>query len=192
MAIGAKPAGAALLVEPRMMRRKIAVKTISAISAGDQRVAAGRGLGIAVRGEAARGKARDLREDEEGDEGAEEAADDLRDPVGDEVLVLEAARDREAERDRRIEVAAGNAAHREGHREDREARGERDADPADADLRHAGRADRARADGKDEPEGAECFGGQFSDHWKAPKCNGANASAVPNRGNNVARYFGAD
>ncbi|KAG1244111.1 hypothetical protein G6F46_015292 [Rhizopus delemar] len=57
---------------------------------------------------------------------------DLRDHIGQDVLGGEPAAGKEADRDRRIEVAAGDMAHRERHRQHRQSECQRDACEADA------------------------------------------------------------
>ena len=59
-------------------------------------------------------------------ERGEDGRDDLREPVGRREHGLDPPRDEEAERDRRVEVPAGDVADRRGHHADHEAVRERD------------------------------------------------------------------
>ena len=67
------------------------------------------------------------------------------------------ARDHQAERDRRVEMAARNAAHRIGHGQNRQAEGEADPEPADADIEIAGGQHGRTAAAEHQPESAEKF-----------------------------------
>ena len=65
---------------------------------------------------------------------------------------------------RRIEVTAGNVADGIGHREHGQAEGERDANPADADIRKAGCENGTAAAAEYEPESSKGFSDQFVFH----------------------------
>src|SRR6056297_1855912 len=129
-----------------------------------QSVAARRKRAEPVGGEAPGRPARRTGCDGVEEDRGDEPADDLRDPVERHLGPGEAAADREAERHGRVEVAAGDVADRVGHRQDREAEGERDAHEADAQFGKAGGEDGTAATAEYEPEGAEGFGCEFLDH----------------------------
>ena len=136
MAIGAKPAGALPCVAPMMMNRNIIVSTTSASEAGDQAVLARRVLAVAVGREAlgeveARRAAGDQRT---APRRAIDRADHLRDDIGADVLRREAPAGGKPDRHGRVEVAARDVADGVGHRQHRQAEGERDAEEPDADL----------------------------------------------------------
>ena len=129
-------AGARPSVAPRMMSRKKNVITTSPTKRGDQRVAAGRVLAVAVRGEAAAvSKPGFAAGDDEQDARAGDGAQHLRDDV------RRRARDAGTRRPAtRPSVTAGFRWQPEmcpmaiGHRQHGESEGERDAEQADADL----------------------------------------------------------
>ncbi len=127
--------------------------------AGDQAVLAGRVRAVAVGGKAL-GEIEPRGTDRDGVEGCggDDGADDLRDGVGQDVLPGEAAACRQANRDGRVEVTARDVADGIGHREHRQAEGERHAEQADAHVREAGSDHGAAATSEGEPEGADALG----------------------------------
>ena len=161
MAMPAKPAGALRAGRAEDDEDEARGQDELDQEAGEEAVAAGRVGAVAVRGEAAGGPVGLAGGDEVEDDRGDEAADHLGDPVGDELAPGEAAADGEAERDRRVEVAAGDRADGVGHGEHGQAEGERDAGEADAELGEAGGEHGAAAAAEHEPEGAECLGSKF-------------------------------
>ena len=149
IAIGAKPAGARLSVAPRMMIRKNEGHHDLGDERRDQRVAARRVLAVAVARRSRRTsiEARRLplamtysdaarRRSRRGPARRCRAASSR----------AESGRRPEADRDGRIEVAAGDVADRVRHRQDGQAERERDAEQADADARETRpRAPRCRS-----------------------------------------------
>ena len=79
----------------------------------------------------------------------------LRRPVGPDQPGLEPPRRREAQRHRRVEMPARDAADRIGHAQHRQPEGQRDPQQSDPDLRHARRDHRAAAASQHQPERAD-------------------------------------
>ena len=99
-----------------------------------------------------------------------DARDDLGGDVGGRLLPGDAPPGGRAERDGRVEVAAGDVADGVGHGQDGQTEGQGDTDEADAELDVVGGVDdlggehgRAGA-AEDEPEGAESLGAQAGGH----------------------------
>ncbi|MBB3934225.1 hypothetical protein GGR05_000336 [Aureimonas phyllosphaerae] len=164
IAIGAKLPDAAVAVDSRMMMRKKAVRTNSIRKADPEAVAARRVHPIAVGREATGSEVGLAGRDRIEDDSAEDAAKHLRQPVGAELVPREAAGHRKAQRNGRVEMTTGDAADGVGHRENRQAKRQRDAGKADAELREACGKNGASAPSENEPEGAESFGGELPEH----------------------------
>ena len=159
MAMGAKPLGARSSVAPRMTRRKKAVRSTSADEAGEEGVAAGGVVGVAVGGEAAgEGEAGFAACDDVEDAGGCDGPEDLGDDVGGQLGDGEAPGGDQADGDSGVEMAAGDVADGEGHGEDGEAEGEGHTDEADSQVGEGCCEDGAAATAEDKPEGAEELG----------------------------------
>jgi hypothetical protein len=133
---------------------------------GDERrgqvEAAGGVLAVAVGGEAALGDAEaglpggdQVQRRRRRDRG-EHLSRDVR---GDEAA-LDPATDPQPDRHGGVEVSARGVPERVGHREDRQAEGERDAEQSDADVLDARGEDGGAAPPEDEPERADELGGE--------------------------------
>ncbi|GCA97269.1 hypothetical protein NCCNTM_09040 [Mycolicibacterium sp. NCC-Tsukiji] len=92
------------------------------------------------------------------DSAGDESADHLGDPVQGERFPLDPAGQRRAERDRRIEMTAGDGAERVDARQYREAESDCDTEESDADrgvFGGVGGKDRGAATAEDQSEGAD-------------------------------------
>src|SRR5271155_953134 len=94
--------------------------------------------------------------------GSHDSADYLRDDVGNDVGALEAIARPQSDRDRRIDVAAGDAADSVDHRQKGQAKGNRHPGKSDAELRKGRGQHRATASAEHQPKGAEKLGRQPS------------------------------
>ena len=125
--------------------------------AGQQRVAARRVLGVAVRRQAAGSdvEAGLAAGDHQQHARPDDPADHLRHDVRQQLRGREPLASPQPHRDGRIEVAARDVPDRVRHRQDGEPEGERDAKPADPDVRERRRQHRAPAPAEHQPERAE-------------------------------------
>ncbi len=113
---------------------------------------------VAVRGKAIGQRKIDIAlHDLQKHKGGQCRAEQLRQPIKSEFSPWEAPRDREAERDGRIEVPPGDRPKSVGAGQNREAECEGDTHKSDAELRKSGRYQRAPDTAENQPERSEKF-----------------------------------
>ena len=125
--------------------------------AGHQAVLARAQRAVAVGGEAAQNEVRLAGSNHIQDRRRGNGADNLCEPIGDDVAGLEASGGPKADRNGRVEMAAGDMSHGIGHGQHRQAERQRHADEADPKLREGRGQHGAAAAGKGKPEGSEEF-----------------------------------
>ena len=132
-------------------------KTVSMMAQESSIVMAGTQLAKPIRGEAAQHETGVAFRDDFQHRRRADRAGNLEHDIGDDIAERNAASGPEADRDRRIEMGAGNMPDGIGHRHHGEAESKRDADKTDAQLRIGGGDHRGAAAAKSEPKGAKKF-----------------------------------
>ena len=168
MAIGAKPRRRAAVGRAQDHEQEAEGHHDLADEARRQRIAAGRVRAEAVAREAGVDvEARLAAGDRIEHGGAGDRAEHLRDDVGHQLGGLEPPARPQADRDRRIEMAARDVADRIGHGQDRQAERQRDAGEADAELRKRCGKHRGAASAKNQPGRSDEFGRKLAHHCTA-------------------------